>query len=143
MSRRLLLVLGLCTCASACESNATSALIVSDLVVLAPLPGQDVSVAYMTLRNNSNQAITIESFKSPQFSNIAMHETTTNNNISRMRPLKTLTIDAYSQVSFMPGGKHLMLEDPVALPEHGMSVILKISYDNNDLATISSEMRAR
>ena len=107
--RRLLPLLLLIV--AACSSSEAP-LVATDVVIKAPPPGMKMSAGYLTLHNNSSEAITITGVSSPQFGAVEMHETVIRDGISRMVALGEVTIPAQGSVDFEPGAKHLMLMRP-------------------------------
>lgn len=101
----------------ACSETPQPDLVASDVVINRPMPGMAMSAAYLTLRNNSRQTITITRVASNAYSSVELHETTVENGISRMRPLAQLEIPAGGNVKLERGGKHLMLMRPTAATE--------------------------
>ena len=71
-----------------------------------------VTAGYLTLSNNTTQAITITRVTSSEFASVEMHESVIEDGIARMIPLGDLTVHAGESVTFEPGGKHLMLMQP-------------------------------
>lgn len=104
----ILLMLALGACAA-----EEAPLVASDVMIKAPMPGMNMSVGYLRLRNNTATPITLTNVTSPQFESVEMHETRIEDDVSRMVALGQLTIPARSTVIFEPGGKHLMLMRPV------------------------------
>ena len=92
-----------------CSASDGKPLAVADVVFNKPLPGMSMSAGYLTLSNESNRPILITSVASPQFGRVEMHESTTEDNVSRMKKIDELRIDAGQSIRFEPGGKHLML----------------------------------
>lgn len=109
MMRRLLPLL--LSCIAACSANEAP-LVATDVIIKAPPPGVKMLAGYLTLHNNTSDAITITGVSSPQFGSVEMHETITSDGISRMVALGEVTIPAGESVSFEPGGRHLMLMRP-------------------------------
>jgi len=75
-------------------------------------PVVPVRAAYLTLNNDSDNAIIINKITSPQFQMIEAHETFLNNGVYSMKPISELSIGARSSVTLEPKGKHLMLMMP-------------------------------
>jgi len=97
---------------SAC-SIEHAPLVATDVSIRQPVPGMQVTAGYLTLTNNTTQAIRISHVTSPQFDSVEMHESVIEDGMARMYPLADLTILAGKTVIFEPGGKHLMLMRPV------------------------------
>lgn len=68
-----------------------------------------MSAGFFVLENNTAADIRITGVTSPQFGTVAIHETSIDNGISRMRKLEVLVVPAHGSVTLERGGKHLML----------------------------------
>jgi len=98
--------------AAACDSGSAPALSAGNVRLYAPLPGSDVGVGYLTLRNGSDEDLTIAGVRSPQFHRVEIHETEISDGVSRMRRLPILRLPARGALDLKPGGRHLMLIGP-------------------------------
>jgi copper(I)-binding protein len=88
-------------------------LVVTDVLVPAPLPGKTMTAGYFTLVNHADTPVTVTRVSSPQFNVVELHETTVENGVSRMRRLHEVSVPPRGSLQFAPGGKHLMLMQPV------------------------------
>jgi hypothetical protein len=88
-------------------------LVATDIVVSRPMPGTTMSAGYLSLTNNTTQAIRITRVSSPEFASVAMHESVLEDGMARMFPLGEVTILPGKTVEFARGGKHLMLMHPL------------------------------
>ena len=77
------------------------------------MPGQQMSAGYLSLTNNTGEAISISRVVSPQFEAVEMHESLLENGVAKMRRIPQLTVPPNSTVSLERGGKHLMLKREV------------------------------
>ena len=111
----------------ACSAEVQPPLVASDVLVSGPMPR--MKAGYMTLTNNTDEAMDITHVSSPQFGRAEIHETVLEDDVSRMRPVGVLTIPAGDSVRLEPGGKHLMLMQPIGSPK---SVSLNL-YSNDTL----------
>jgi copper(I)-binding protein len=102
---------------AACEPEPLAPLVVSNVEIVAPVPGQTVRAAYLTLQNNSKQAIVISRVTSTEFESVEVHDSRVENGIAKMRKLLSLTIPAGGAVVLERGGKHLMLSRPTKLSD--------------------------
>ena len=109
---RLTLVSAVAILVTAC-SIESAPLVATDVMIKQPMPGMQMTAGYLTLTNNTTQAIRITQVTSPQFDSVEMHESVVEDGMARMYPLGDLTILAGKAVNFEPGGKHLMLTRPV------------------------------
>lgn len=97
----------------ACTDDAVP-LTANGVRITKPLPGSQASAGYFELVNTTAEPIRLVRVSSPQFGKVEMHETIDDNGIARMVGLDHVTIAPHSSVVFEPGGKHLMLMQPVA-----------------------------
>ena len=126
-----------------CDSLKTSDLIFNDLTVYAPRAGNRVTAGFTNITNNSPDTITINSISSPQFNIVEIHETIMNNGIASMIKINTLTILEKQSVSLKPGGKHLMLIDPVKRISEGEEIRLIFELSNNETMTLNTTAISR
>ena len=78
------------------------------------MPGMQMSAAYLTLTNNTDDAIRITRVASPQYESVQLHESILQDGVARMRAIRALEIPAGQTVTLQRGGKHLMLMRPTA-----------------------------
>lgn len=123
---------------AACSADSVP-LVATDVVIAKPRPGMQMTAGYLTLANNSTQAITITRVMSSEFRAVKMHESVIENGVARMYPLPEVTLPAGETVMFEPGGKHLMLlrptgdNDTVNLDFYaGESVVLTVNVALTD-----------
>tara|TARA_R110000782_G_scaffold268873_1_gene365993 strand:- start:208 stop:633 length:426 start_codon:yes stop_codon:yes gene_type:complete len=93
----------------ACAAESGPPLVASNVVVTEPLPGRMMSAAYLTLTNNSDDAIRINRVSSPDFGAVELHESLLEDGVAKMRPVDALVIAPGSSVTLQQGGLHLML----------------------------------
>jgi copper(I)-binding protein len=85
-----------------------------DILVEAPyvratIPGTDITSAYMTIKNNSENKVILIGASSSVSDRIEIHQHTMNNGMMKMRQVKQLVIKENSQVTLQPMGYHLMI----------------------------------
>lgn len=68
-----------------------------------------MSAGYFQLQNAGEERLSLLGASSAAFTSVEMHETQTVDGISRMRPLKEMTLPPGTTLKFEPGGAHLML----------------------------------
>jgi len=110
--KRLILLLTTISALAACSPDPGQPLVASDIRVTAPRMAGGMSAGYFTLRNHTDATIEITRVTSPQFGRVEIHETRTEDGVSRMRPVDALTVPPGGEVRLEPGGKHLMLMQP-------------------------------
>lgn len=126
MNRLVILLLAVL---AACTSEPQPPLVASDVVVTRPMPGMKMSAAYLSLANNSDEAIRITRVASAEYESVQMHETRMEDGVARMRAIPVLKIAAGETVTLQRGGKHLMLMRPT-----GSSDTVSLQFlDGDDL----------
>lgn len=140
--RPILLVLYLAVQIAGCGESGPP-LTATGVVAFAPLPGSEVSAAYLTLHNHSQEALTIRQVSSPEFAKVEIHESMTINDVIRMRRLDSLTLDAGTSTHFVAGGKHLMLIEPVNGLAPGKSVTLQFEYNAGGILIVNTQLQTR
>ena len=126
MNRLVVLLLAVL---AACTSEPQPPLVASDVVVTRPMPGMKMSAAYLSLANNSDEAIRITRVASAEYESVQMHETRMEDGVARMRAIPVLEIAAGETVTLQRGGKHLMLMRPT-----GSSDTVSLQFlDGDDL----------
>jgi copper(I)-binding protein len=92
-----------------CGVDMEAPLVASDVVVTKPIPGMNMSAAYMSLTNNTDETVSITRVASAEFGSVELHESTVEDGIARMRSIPVLEIPGGATVTLQRGGKHLML----------------------------------
>jgi len=85
--------------------------------VRALIPGRDTTAGYFILTNNSTGTVTLAGAESELARAIEMHESYTDGDFVRMRPLKNVALGPGETITFAPGGKHLMIFGTREVPE--------------------------
>ncbi len=84
---------------------------IGDLTVVDPWAraSSRAGGVFMTIRNGGKTADRLVAVKGDAAKSISVHETVTENNIVKMRPVKALEIPAGGEVTLKPGGYHVMM----------------------------------
>ena len=94
---------------------------VQDAWVRDLIGGRDTTAGYFHLRNNGQAPLTLTGARAGRARAIEMHETVTRGDGVGMRRLQQVNVPPGTELSFQPGGKHLMifgveqLTDPFAI----------------------------
>lgn len=94
-------------------------------------PVSKVMVGYMKLTNKGSEAIVIKQAKSDLYSSIELHETLHQDGMASMIRYESIDIPANSHIELKPGGKHLMMFNPVKTLHAGDTVNIKFVTNNN------------
>jgi len=89
-------------------SMPAAPLVASGVEIARPTPESKMAAGYLSLRNTTDEPITITRVSSPDYATVEMHETITDDGVSRMRPVEAVTIPPGRIMYFKRGGKHLM-----------------------------------
>ncbi|MCP3852196.1 MAG: copper chaperone PCu(A)C [Gammaproteobacteria bacterium] len=82
---------------------------VTNAWVRAIPPGIKTTAAYMKIQNDSDTALELTHFESPQFTAVVAHETIIMEGLAQMIDAGKLIIPAKGDLNFSPEGLHLML----------------------------------
>ena len=124
-----------------CLDTKSELLISEASISLSPLSSLP-SAGYMTIRNLSDQKITISKVSSPHFHEVQWHKTVMRNGIAKMRLITRPTIHPGQVVKLERGGGHLMLLDPKQSLEEGNDVDLIFELQNMDAIRIKARLVA-
>lgn len=128
---------------SGCGAGDAPGLAASDVSILAPLPGQDTVVAYLTISNRDSAAVEITRVTSPQFATVEMHATVFGDGVAEMLRIDTFRVGGASDVEFAMGGRHLMLMDPVAALAPGDDVTLEFHFGAEEPFRVRAPLEPR
>jgi hypothetical protein len=140
--KKILTILLIVTLMS-CDSIKTNDIIFDNLTIYTPRANNKVTAGFTDIINNSSDTITINSISSPQFSIVEIHETIMNNGVASMIKINTLTIPKKQSVSLKPGGKHLMLIDPIKSISEGEEISLLIELSSNETMMLKTPAVSR
>ncbi|MEX0976094.1 MAG: copper chaperone PCu(A)C [Woeseia sp.] len=127
---------------AACGGDAAP-LAASGVIILAPMPGHEMAVAYLSLENRGTVPVTLARVTSPQFSSVEMHATIIDDGIAVMTSLDSITIAGQSNIDFAVGGRHLMLLAPHESLVPGDAVTLQFHYDQAGLLHLTAPLQSR
>lgn len=122
-------------------STETPALEARDAWIRTPAPGSPVMAGYVSLHNPGKREIRIVKAQSDVFGAIEIHEMRDVGGVMRMRPVPDLVLQPGERVSLQPGGLHLMLFRPVAIPAEGDSVEIRLVPEQGEPVPVMFEVR--
>ncbi len=106
-------------------------------------PGSATTLAgYAVLSNAGSKTLGVASVQSAAFERVEMHESLTENGMTKMRPIDRLEITAGGKQTFAPGGKHFMLINPKAALRSGDVVAVRIKDSTGCETTASFKVSA-
>lgn len=114
---------------------------VADAWINEAPPGATVLAGYMTLHNSSTQAHALVGAKSAGFAMVMMHRTEMEGGMAKMVHQEKVDIPAGGEVSFAPGGYHLMLMRPRQAYKAGDKVEITLLFKNGDQEPVQFVVR--
>ena len=122
-------------------AHGLAAITFSDIVIPEAPPVASVMVAYMQIKNNTDNVKVISKISSPQFQRVEIHEMTMANGMMDMKQLKSLPIKANQTVILKSGGLHVMLIQPLKPLKHNDKVELTFKFSSGELTTINTRVQ--
>lgn len=135
--RRILPVLLLVAGLTACGTTEEPPVVVSNLEITAPLPGSGMSAGYLEITNNGGDTLRITRVDSPEFGKVAIHQTTLEDGVARMRPADAITVPPGQTIALERGGMHLMLMSPA---ENAERVTLHLYSGDTPVVSVATEI---
>jgi len=125
---------------SACSTEPQAPLVATDVVVTRPVPGMQMSAAYLSLTNHTDETIRISRVVSTQYESVQLHESIVKDGVARMRAIPVLEIPAGETITLQRGGKHLMLMHPTGAAE---SVSLQFLDGDNLVLAVDATLKPK
>ena len=126
------IVIAACLLLTACGDEVKPPLVATDIVITDPIPVSHISAGYLSLANNTDNAIIITRVVSTEFESVEIHESSITDGVAKMRRVDQLTIPANSITLLERGGLHLMLMRPRDKPE-----VVSLSFYGGDVLLLS------
>jgi hypothetical protein len=105
------------------------------------LPNGIPAAGYVTLRNSSNQVVTLVTASTPDYGAAMFHESRNQNGVQRMLPISSVRIESHSEVTFGPRGLHIMLMQPARSLKPGDHVLLTLRFADGSSLPVEFEVR--
>lgn len=99
-------------------------------------PVVPMRAGYMKINNTGDQKRQIVAMQSSAFDKVEMHESKMEDGMMKMIELGSLQLPANSQIELKPGGKHLMLIDPVQPLQIGDKIELIITFSDDSTQSV-------
>lgn len=123
------------------QARATCMPVVRDAWLRLPPVSMPMLAGFARIENPCPRAVAVTAVRSAAFGEVSVHETRRENGVSRMREVPTLVVPARGVVTLQPGGLHLMLMRPVAMPATGTRVPVTLVLE--DGRTIDARFEVR
>lgn len=108
---------------------------VSEATVKLPAATGRPGAAYFTITQNGGTAHKLAAVHVDGVGRAEMHETVMESGVSKMQPVKDVTVEPGTPLVFKPGGYHVMLYDVGATLKAGGTTELTVTFDNGDKAS--------
>jgi hypothetical protein len=92
------------------------------------LPANLPAGGYFTLHNGGAMPVSLIGAASPACSMLMLHKSMTMNGMSRMESIESIPVPPGTDVTFAPGGYHLMCMKPTAAMKPGASVPVTLDF---------------
>ena len=104
-------------------------------------PGSMMTAGFGRLVNNSDTAMEISAYSSPQFGDVSLHQTVLEGGLSRMNEVPVLNLAAGSEIELAPGGYHLMLMQPIGAKADKVEIHFELADDRRFTFELPVERR--
>lgn len=101
------------------------------------------NAGYITFFNMNDKPVTIVSASSPEYASVEFHEMSMSNGMMDMKELKLIPIMPAQKVAFVPGGKHLMLNNPIKPLLVGDKVNINLRFADGSQQVLTLIVRAQ
>lgn len=106
-------------------------------------PGVDVGAGYLTITNSQSTGDALIAIESTRAGRAEIHEMTMDGAVMRMRAVTRLEIPAGGEVSFAPGGQHLMFYELPTPFSAGETIDVRLRFENAGVIEATLPVRAR
>ena len=134
---RFVFVLLLFGLVAGCEP-ASDSIVLKNWRVSEALPGQNVSVGYGIIENNTDVAVTLMGVSSGAVQWIEMHQNSKQGDMMQMMEVESIEIAAKSQLVFETSGYHLMVFEM-----DSKTVQLQFEFDGQQPVSVGAELFKR
>ncbi len=96
---------------------------------------------FMVLQNMTAKEVALVGASSPDFSSVMLHRTIMDGGMSKMVHQKMITVPAKGEVTFQPGGYHLMLMNPKHAVKAGDKIEITLKFRDGSTLPATFEVR--
>lgn len=113
------------------QSAMAQSILISDAYIKATIPGNQMTAAYMTIDNNGEQPVALQSISSSISDHIEIHTHSMVNGMMKMSQVEEIIIGAKQQKVLQPHGLHLMFFAVKNSLNEGESIPITLHFSNN------------
>lgn len=115
---------------------------VESAYVRAVPPGQMNSAAFMQLKNQGPDDISLVAAKSQVAKNVELHTHTQDNGVMRMRQISEINLPAGEAITLQPGGMHVMLIGLTQNLSVGENISLSLEFSDGSNQALEIPVQA-
>jgi periplasmic copper chaperone A len=104
-------------------------------------PVVPMRAGYVQISNPSNEEVVITAMQSDAFETVELHETTMKDGMMQMVQQDSIVIPAKGSIHLKPGGKHIMLINPLSPLAIGDKVNLIVTFSDSKAQNIQLEVK--
>lgn len=133
-----------CSGAAKQDNAQNNAIEAQGFHAFATIDGSNISAAFGTLSNTSEQPIALQ--KATIINSTAtaeLHQSIKEKGVVKMLPVDSITIPAKQSVELAPGGLHIMLINLPKPLEAGKTIALELAFDNGTTLKIEAPIKGR
>lgn len=123
-------------------SVAVAEVLITDATVREMLPGRSMTAGYFSISNQNKADAELIGASSPHFGSIELHQHSYKDGMMKMEQLDSVLIAAGGQLSFQPGGLHLMLFDAKTSITKGQKIPLRLDFKDGHSIEVQAVVSA-
>jgi len=100
-------------------------------------PTIKMMAGYFDITNKGDESIVVTGATSPAYESIEIHQSMVKDGTASMRTIKHLLISPDEQITFGPGGLHLMMKNRRAQFTHATEVAIRLHLSDGGLVTFT------
>lgn len=127
---------------SAVTLSATATTLQAEQCWVRLMPSHLPSAGYLVVHNTATEPVQLLSASSPSYDEVMLHETVEVDGMAKMQMVDKITVPAQGSLNFVPGGLHLMYEQPTATLEVGDTLQLQLVFTNNQQLQVECKVNA-
>ena len=105
------------------------------------LPANLPAAGYVTLRNLSNQPVTLIGASTLDYTGAMFHESRNQHGVEKMLSVESIVLTPHAEVAFAPEGYHIMLMEPKRVIQPGDHVLMTLHFAGGQSLQVQFEVR--
>ncbi len=142
MMKRILALLMLLSASALVQAGPPPAVQAVDPWIREAPPGMPMMAGFVTLKNRGSAPVALISAEGPDFGQIELHRSITENGVARMVPQERIVIPPGGETRLEPGSYHLMLMQPRRALRAGDSARILLHFDDGTTLALAFPVRS-